>query len=335
MAVPSNLSRPDLGLAVTDLTMLRSTLTHVIHSAWAVNFNLPTRAFEAGHIAGVNHLLNLCLEVQLATPARFFFCSSISSVGGTPKPATIPEAIVEDLRYALPMGYGRSKLVGEHITRNAVQKSGGKMLARNLRIGQIAGDRQHGLWNATEAFALMIRSGHKSSIGALPALDEEMAWMPVDLCAQTIVDVAMKADAGELVEQDLVYHILNPHKFHWTKDLIPAIRATGILPEFVVLPPLDWLERLKQSNQDAEKNPSVKLIGYWESKFSGLRDKSSTEEQEKTRRGELQDEDVRGLKFETERTLKDAPVMGSATKAALIDSDYVSKLLQAWSKDWD
>jgi thioester reductase-like protein len=167
-ALPSDFSRSDLGLSNDNLQTLLSTLTHVIHSAWAVNFNLGVRSFEAQHIQGVHHLLHLCLSVRLASPAKFFFCSSVSVAGGTPKPSSVPETMIVDLNHAQKMGYGRSKLVSEHIVHNAMKQTG--MTAQVLRIGQLAGDGVTGIWNDTEAVPLMIRSA--MSIGALPELDE-------------------------------------------------------------------------------------------------------------------------------------------------------------------
>lgn len=173
VAFPSDLSHADLGLSEDSMQDLLSRLTHIIHSAWAVNFNLGVRSFEAQHIQGVYNLLNVCLRVQLSSPAKFFFCSSVSVASGTPKPASIPETAIENLHHAQNMGYGRSKLVSEHIVCNAMKSTG--ITARVLRIGQLAGDGEMGNWNDTEAVPLMIRSA--VSIGALPELDE-VQWMP-------------------------------------------------------------------------------------------------------------------------------------------------------------
>lgn len=168
VAFPSDFSHPDLGLSEDDMQDLLSRLTYVIHSAWAVNFNLGVQSFEKQHIRGVYNLLNVCLRVRLSFPAKFFFCSSVSVAGGTPKPASISETAIENLHHAQNMGYGRSKLVSEHIVRNAMRSTG--MIARVLRIGQLAGDGEMGNWNDTEAVPLMIRSA--VTIGALPDLDE-------------------------------------------------------------------------------------------------------------------------------------------------------------------
>ncbi|KAG9714102.1 acetyl-CoA synthetase-like protein, partial [Aureobasidium melanogenum] len=51
-----DLSKTDLGLGEESLQKLKSQLTHVIHSAWAVNFNLGVRSFEDQHIKGAYNL---------------------------------------------------------------------------------------------------------------------------------------------------------------------------------------------------------------------------------------------------------------------------------------
>lgn len=147
----------------------------VIHSAWAVNFNLGVRSFESQHIRGAYNLINLCLRTNMTTsrrrqlpPARFYFCSSISAAAGTPLPATIEERHIEELAHAQAMGYARSKLVTEHMVQAAAAKTG--MVASVLRIGQIVGDTKKGLWNTTEAIPLMLQTA--KTLGVLPALEE-------------------------------------------------------------------------------------------------------------------------------------------------------------------
>jgi nucleoside-diphosphate-sugar epimerase/acyl carrier protein len=175
VALPADLSRTDLGFPPSVTANLKASLTTVIHSAWAVNFNLGVSTFEKQHIAGVSNLINLCLAVNQPQPARFFFCSSISAAAGTPLPATVPEGHIPQLEYAQNMGYARSKLVAERIVRAAAENTG--MVAKVLRIGQIVGDVQKGIWNATEAIPLMIQSA--VSMGALPELDEVRSRYPL------------------------------------------------------------------------------------------------------------------------------------------------------------
>ncbi|KAI1408863.1 L-aminoadipate-semialdehyde dehydrogenase [Hypoxylon sp. FL1857] len=264
VCLPGDFSQESLGLDASILDTLRSTLTTVIHSAWMVNFNVSLASFERSHIAGVHHMIRLCLSVPFAEPARLFFVSSISAAAGTPIPATIREAHIEDLRHAQNMGYARSKLVTEHIIRAASKTTG--MRARVLRTGQLMGDAQNGLWNPTEAIPLMIQSA--TTIGALPMLDETPSWLPVDKCASAILELSglnpsSKAIPSENNEE--VYHVLNPTLFSWGDDLLPALKAAGL--EFEVVPQREWVRRLRESEQDPKKNPSIKLLEFFTEKY--------------------------------------------------------------------
>ncbi|ETN40068.1 uncharacterized protein HMPREF1541_04343 [Cyphellophora europaea CBS 101466] len=364
--LPSDLSLPTLGLSETHLTLLRTSLTHVIHCAWPVNFNLPLPAF-APSLASIQNLINLCTSVQLATPAAFYFCSSVSAASGTPRPAIVRETRVPDLAHAQTMGYGQAKLCGERITEAASSFQGGstRMQSRVMRVGQLSGDLERGAWNATEAVALLVRCAAQDGLRCLPRLDERVSWLPVDVCAEAIVvlalgggDVARRAQHqgqeheyqqehqqeqeqehdrdhahDDQSEPDLVYNVLNPHTLHWTYDVLPALRRTALLPHFDEVSPAEWLRRLREASQDAEANPSLKLLGFWEGKYGHAREAGFERGIDSGMEGGRQN----GLEFETVRTVRDAPVVASAGREVLLKhgpDGYVSKLVGCWLKDW-
>lgn len=168
VAVSADLSQPNLGLNQSRSSELLSTMTCVIHSAWAVNFNLSVQSFEDQHIKAVQTFINMCQSTTHGSPARFLFCSSVSSTGGTPRPDTVPETPVRDIAHVQGTGYARSKWVSEQIVRNAAKEVDAD--SRVLRIGQLVGDSKIGEWNTTEGVPLMIQTA--TTTGALPALDE-------------------------------------------------------------------------------------------------------------------------------------------------------------------
>lgn len=161
----SDLARPKLGLEGTTFPQLQHEVTHIVHAAWPVNFQLGLSAFEP-HLQGLKNLIDLSLTTTNKSPARLLFCSSVSTAMATPGPATIKEALIEEFSNALPQGYARSKLVSEHIVK-AASKAGAD--AHILRIGQIIGDTITGAWNSTEAFPLTIQSA--LALKTLPQLD--------------------------------------------------------------------------------------------------------------------------------------------------------------------
>lgn len=156
IALPSDLSRADLGLEPTVYEEIAAHLRAVVHSAWSVNFHLQLSSFEKDNIAGVRHLLALCQRSAGRGPASaaFHFCSSVSAVARHPDAlGPVPEALPETA-WAQEMGYAHSKLAAEHICARAAFRAG--VPVGILRIGQIVADTAHGVWNATEAVPLLL-----------------------------------------------------------------------------------------------------------------------------------------------------------------------------------
>ncbi|RGP81756.1 hypothetical protein FLONG3_141 [Fusarium longipes] len=314
LALPCDLSRPDLGLSESHLSELQNKLTTIIHSAWAVNFNISVQSFEDQHIKAVHNLIQLSLSVQTPKPARFFFCSSVSSAGGTPRPGQVLETLVPSPAHAQHTGYARSKYVAEHITGNA-SKAGA--VARVLRLGQLVGDTKVGEWNTTEGIPLMIQTA--VTLGALPALNEEMTWLPVDLAASAILDLSnltTTPTTDRSSSPDLVYHILNPIRFHWTNQMLPAMTAAGF--KFETLPTSEWMQRLRDSDRDPSKNPPIKLLDWFESKYGN---KAST----KAETGPL--DYLTDLSREDSVTLRNVPDVTNV--------GYVNMVLGRLQKHWE
>lgn len=311
-AFPSVLGSEDLGLPRAIIDELHDTLTHVIHAAWAVNFTLGVRSFEQQHIKGVRNLINLCLSSRRSSPAEFYFCSSISAAAATPLPATIGEGPIPELAHAQNMGYARSKLVAERIVHAAAKNTG--MVAKVLRIGQIVGDTVSGLWNPTEAIPLLLQTA--KTLGALPALDETPSWLPVDVVADAVLElsgiVPNKTAKCLALDPDVVYHVQNSKTFRWTEDLLPALQQAGL--KFEILPKRQWVQRLRESEQDPVKNPAIKLIDFFSDKYDN----------DKLGRS--------GLSFAMDKTEASSPSLHGGVD--LIGSGLIKKYVDAWAPLW-
>lgn len=335
VALSSELSLPTLGLGEPHLTALLSTVTHIVHSAWAVNFNLPLLSFEQQHIRGVYNLIeHIALRTTHSQPAKFYFCSSISAASGTPKPASIPETQVWDLSHAQNMGYGRSKLVAERITHAAMKSTG--LVSRVLRIGQLAGDTVTATWNDTEAIALMIRSALPSGAGCLPDLNEMPSWLPVDRAAEVIEQVALDGCRKcETRDVDLAYHVLNPRTLSWREDLVPMLK--GMVPRFEVVSPREWLDRLRVSDGDVRRNPSRKLIEFWEGKYGGASGKqpdvSADVEAGENANEEKEADKPQGLTFETNLTQEASSVLSKMQDP--VSDGLMQRIVDVWLNKWN
>ena len=267
VALSTDLSQPDLGLTKEMMEQLKTEVSLILHLAWPVNFSINLQSFEP-HLAGLRTLLKLSLDVYRSEPAHLFFASSISTAENTPPPALIADAPVDDFSHALDMGYAQSKLVGEHMVLNAA-RSGARSYV--LRIGQIVGDLQSGFWNDNEYVPSMIRSA--LFMKALPALNENCSWIPVDTLATAILELsrtlqsAPKPCAIDSTNPPVVYNMCNPRLFSWDQ-LLEKVRKAGV--EFERVPYGDWMQLLRNSasNGDEEQNPAVKLLDHFELRYS-------------------------------------------------------------------
>ncbi|GAD98608.1 NRPS-like enzyme [Paecilomyces variotii No. 5] len=258
IALASDLSQPMLGLDTQRHSEIATQVSKVYHCAWTVNFNWGLRSFEKDCIAGVRHLIDLCLRAPGTQPAQFLFASSVGTVLRT-RLAVVPETLPDDFSATQPTGYAQSKLVAEHICQNAQEQAG--VPVRVFRIGQVAGDTRQGVWNSTDAVPLMLQTA--ITLGILPSIDEYLRWLPVDLVAKSMVEIAdsiLSAGPGPVF-----FNMTNPKTLHWTKDLIPYLHQAGL--QFDLVEPPQWIERVR-AKIDPVENPAIKLMDYLERNYN-------------------------------------------------------------------
>lgn len=335
-ALTSDLSHPRLGLDERTYTTLATQTTHIMHCAWPVNFQLSLSSFDP-HVSGLHNLLELSLSVPHPASARLLFCSSVSAAMGALAPALIPEAPITDLAHAADIGYGRSKLVGEHVVQAAVENAGAR--ATVLRIGQVVGDTKRGRWNENEQIPLIVRSA--LTMGCLPELDMSCEWLPVDVLATAILELAgmspsvlpntmgnKKPNGTPAVPKkkpnQLIYNILSPHSFPWTHSLLPALSRAGL--SFTPVPTSTWLHQLRSLSQsdskngnpaaDPERNPALKLVGHFEKMFGN----------EGTGEGKGK------VGFEIGRAVEDSRALRGST--SVLESGLVGKMMAWWMGRW-
>ena len=245
--------------------------------------------------------------------------------------------------------------MAEKVIQKAVESAGAK--ASILRIGQIVGDTLHqSMWNDSDAIPLMVRSA--LAIGALPALNERCAWLPVDTVARSVVEIAGLCEGGgggkeieeeEAVQNDAgyerdtpspppapdVFNVVNPHTFAWTETFLPALRAAAPASfPFETLAPGTWLRRLRDYNdgeQDAaKKNPSVKLLDFWAMKIEPRPTLALVKIEDRSR----EEEKVGAVTqtFETGVARGKSPALQGAPD--VIAEGYVAVMLGKWLAKW-
>ncbi|KIJ19149.1 hypothetical protein PAXINDRAFT_161353 [Paxillus involutus ATCC 200175] len=288
ISLAADLPADRLGLEDNIYLEIVNRATLIIHNAWAVNFNLGISSFET-HIRGAVNLMNLALSSPHPHPSKFFFASSVSAVASWPGPGDVPEAVTDDPFVAQDMGYAQSKWVTEKLCQIASRTT--PMHTGVLRIGQMVGDSLNGIWNETEAISLIFKCA--DTIGILPELDETVSWLPVDYAAKSIVELLP------------VCHVLHPIKVPWP-SVLSSLRRAGLV--FKALPRHEWLRVLRASDPDETRNPSRKLLAFYENKYGGA---------EEATRYPL----TTARTGKASRSIRDAPVPGD---------ELVAKWVGAW-----
>ena len=317
-SVTAEFSKPLLDIPAPILDELRARPLTIFHTAWNVNFNLGLANFEAEDLTSTKVLLDLSLSVHTKYPARFVFCSSISTALAAPSGSIIAEALLTTKAYVQPSGYARSKFVAEHMIAQAAKSAGADVCV--LRIGQIAGDATYGIWNEKEAIPMIIKSA--ATVGVLPALNETCRWIPVDYCAQVVVELGlapstedMKDTSNKTGREARFYNVCSPHEFHWTRDLLPLLAESGL--SFDVVPTEEWLRRLESSSDDGMVNPCAKLLPFWKEKLA--RNRSQEEYGSKDSEVSFSTE----LAMADSANLRDLPQMFD-------DSKLLTKFVEGW-----
>lgn len=89
--------------------------------------------------------------------------------------------------------------------------------------------------------------------------------MPVDIVARAVIELS---GVGTTKHQDFdsaVYNVQNNKLFHWTRDLLPALRRAGL--GFKVVSQREWVDLLRKSDTDPEVNPTIKLVDFFAEKY--------------------------------------------------------------------
>lgn len=146
-----------------------------------------------------------------------------------------------------------------------------------------------------------------------------MTWLPVDSAAAAIIELAGIAGDGKRIDpasdSDIVYHVLNPQRFHWTRDMLPSLAKAGLV--FETLSTDQWMEKLRNSDRDATKNPPIKLLEWFESKYGHSRSNIQSG----------------GLVYMTEETRKNSETLRNVPDVTEVG--FVQMMLNRLRKHWD
>ena len=154
---------PLLGLTETEYLRIQRQVSHVLHTAWPMDFKRKLPSFKAQFrvIQNLVHLVRGARGVGYAARPKLVFVSSIAVVGQYPlltKETVVPEISMSDERFTNDIGYAKAKLVCEKILEKAAHDFGAEIEIAIVRVGQMSGSARSGHWNADEHIAALLKS---------------------------------------------------------------------------------------------------------------------------------------------------------------------------------
>lgn len=240
-------------------TDLNNEITDIIHSAWKMNFNQTLKDFEHDCIHDTFNLL----KFAGSHGSQFHFMSSIASTGSGVLKSIAEQPFMHQTNLALPLGYGQSKYVAEHLCWSAMDLL--NVPVNIYRLGQICGDTENGIWNTTEMTSMMIYAG-AGQLKKLPDTGDDIRWIPVDICSASVVELALKSSFDVTVSKDdRVYHLLNPHVTIYD-EYLHDLQSAGL--QFDSVSSEEFLQALSNID-DQTTNPLVKLYPFLEHLYNG------------------------------------------------------------------
>ncbi|KAI0795720.1 acetyl-CoA synthetase-like protein [Abortiporus biennis] len=295
--VEADLSKPQFGLTKELYEELRTSVTHIIHNAWIVDFNLNLPSFESA-IQGVRNLVDFALSSPYKP--HIVFTGSIGVFRNPATPGHAKEEYILDPKVPAGSGYGESKWVSERILAIASERTGLK--TTTVRIGQLSGDK-NGHWNEKEWFPSIVKSGVFTQ--CLPDVPGGLVtWIPLYEAGKVLIEMRHSDEP--------ILHLVNGHPVPWHTIMETLAGQMGV----PLVPYEKWLKKLKYTLSDTsltevehmDRNPALKLLDLYENATFDA------------------DEPLGIVRLDITKAKKAVP----ALEDVRLDLAYIQKLVPAW-----
>ncbi|KAF8890513.1 hypothetical protein CPB84DRAFT_1849102 [Gymnopilus junonius] len=260
--VETDLSIPGFGISTDLFREMKSSVTHIIHNAWPVDFNLALASFEKS-VRGVRNLIDFSLTSPRSSPPTLVFTSSVGVFQNTASISSpsLPESAISP-EVAVGTGYTESKWVSEEILLQASKKT--PLRSVIIRVGQLCGGL-NGAWNTSEWFPSLVQSA--AACECFPGDERLVDWIPLQLAAKATIDFTKYEGPGS----SAIVHLVHPRPTSWS--LLSKIIATDLGVDLV--PFVAWLAKLEELGKGSDtseeqidvealrKIPALRLLPFY------------------------------------------------------------------------
>ncbi|KAL7278170.1 hypothetical protein ACG7TL_008143 [Trametes sanguinea] len=292
------------GIDADLLDEVRRSVTHILHNAWKVDFNISLSSFEVD-LQGARNIVDLAIGSPYKVAPTVLFVSSVGIFMSYKGPAPAPEAAVDDPSSAFGVGYQESKWITEHVLENVARQTGVHTIS--MRLGQVTGNKV-GYWNEKEWFPALVKTACLQR--CLPDIDGMVSWIPGYESAKAFVEMRSSSEP--------FLHLVHPRQVPWHNLIAPIAEELGV----PLVPYPEWLSALENSVSgkdgmaDVElmkANPALRLLNF----FKGLK------------MGEEDREPLGIVYLSTEKATKASETLANLP---LLNAESAKAWLAAWKK---
>ncbi|KAI1783602.1 ketoacyl-synt-domain-containing protein [Ganoderma leucocontextum] len=230
-----------LGLTMEAYEEIRSSVSHIVHVGWPVNFQSPLSLFKTA-LVGLRRLIDLADAAQEFGPVSLLYGSS-SAIFKNYTGAEPPRERPLDAVVAVGEGYSESKWIAEQLLQVASERN----LVRGVvvRIGQQTGGK-NGAWKPTEWFPAIVAAS--AALGCLPAGQGVVSWLPVEVAAQALVEMVNTRSPYTIL------HLRHPRPITWSE----VMEELSKILDASMVPYVEWISKLTTAQPDTG---TAKFIG--------------------------------------------------------------------------
>ncbi|MFI1413245.1 amino acid adenylation domain-containing protein [Streptomyces sp. NPDC020707] len=180
-AIPSDLTRPRLGLGEALFEELGRTCRAIFHNAATVSILREYATLRAANTESTRDLLRMA--AARSTPLHHV--STLSVAPSRALSPEVPEAFLPP-HLGLGSGYQQSKWAAERLLEQAAERG---LPVTVHRLGRVVGPYTTGYVNERDFLWSVLRAGVPA--GLVPDLFEEETWTPVDHVAKALVHLSL------------------------------------------------------------------------------------------------------------------------------------------------
>nr|WP_246256531.1 amino acid adenylation domain-containing protein [Isoptericola halotolerans] len=247
VALPADLTAPDLGLSPATFDALARRTSRVYHSAAQVNFVYPYEWLRPTNVDGTRTLARLALRGG-GIPLHYVSTIALLSGMGSADVRTLTEDDAVEHVERMSMGYPESKWVAEKVLGLAAVRG---VPVSVYRPYEITGNQHDGAWNTEAAIVAFFKA--IVEMGVTPDAALPLDFVPADYLARALVWLGERT--GNVAGK--TYHLTNP-SFALLSDMVDRLRLAG--HRITTIGYDEWVEELRAFCATSPDHPIVAFL---------------------------------------------------------------------------